>query len=259
MSEKDRGHMDSKKTDAVVVVALPPPSMAELALKSGKNTADIIGSAFPVIGAALSTAVGMSLDRLYQQRVAEFVDQVNRAFHDIPEKVYESEAFAEGTRRTLNNFLDESSRIKRDNLFAIYAYFVKHGSERTAQHNATEATEVTGATAVTGDPLLETCLLWEKIAAGISEDSFHFFLEIKAMQDARGRKNWQDWWGTLPARTLQSVYIGELVATGLIEEQIHQSPHAGGVEQKKGYTVSPAGEEFLIWLGRGGEAPPAVS
>ena len=222
--------------DVELIVSMPEETTAETFLKTIKNFADIFLK-IPFVGDSISKALEHSLGVIYEKRFAEFIENINRAMRNIPEKIYTSEEFADVTRITLKNFLEESSEIKRANILKIYEYYINHGFERTVNQDE-----------VVSHSILDSCLLWEKVAAELSEGSFLFFIEIKEQQNVYGKEKCTDWWGDMPVRTLTPVYVGELVTYGLIEEQIWQMPVCGGVDRKVGYHVSQAGEEFLTWL-----------
>ena len=221
--------------DVELIVSMPEETTAETFLKIFKNIADIFVG-IPIVGASISKFLEQNLSIIYQRRFDEFVENINQALQHVPEKIYSSEEFAEVTRITLKNYLEETSATKRGNIFKIYYYFLINGFVGSEEQNRAK------------ESILDSCLLWEKVAAGLSEGSFLFFLEIKANQDTYGKEDCTEWWGKIPARTLTPVYIGELVTFGLIEQVMSYRPSWDDVNQKTGYHISQAGEEFLTWL-----------
>lgn len=166
------------------LVSMPDETNAEVLLKTTKNIADIFNFV-PVIGASISKALEYSIEGIYQKRLAEFIQNINKAMQELPERIYSSEDFADVTRITVKSFIEESSKVKRDNIVKIYTHYVTHGFNNAATHKESDSS------------MLDSCLLWEKVAVSLSEGSFLFFLELKEAQEKFGKEKCTEWYGEI--------------------------------------------------------------
>lgn len=220
------------------VVHYPRESGAERNLRKLKSFVDIFCSV-PVVGPAIGATLEHVLSGMQQKRLDEFVEQVNDILSKTPEAIYESEEFADATKKVMTKCVNENSQAKRTLFNNIYKNYLRNKSDTEyAQYELFMSI----ADALSGNSLL--------MLAEIKHNSNGFAFSRRGSLFARITKKYK--W----SEGYQVRYFNELISQGLIFEQDSgawvEADDDNYVEipsdDDRQVSITDVGEDFLVWI-----------